>query len=155
MPQLKNIVLLVLLFFAAFSCKKKQPAPQTTEPPKTGIHKMEGKRVWKGKFYIDYDPKPPPYYGHYDTSYEITFINTIYVLGDSTISYSPDFSDNTYKDTLFLNFLDTGIRYYFSSIYLPSERGFMSYYYKLDSFFWNKFWITDSNWQYAIYVHSP
>lgn len=156
MLQLKYIVFLSLLFFAVYSCKKKQHAPPI-DPPKTGIYKMEGQHVWKGILYIDYNPLPAPNYGFFDTSYEITFSDTIYVLSDSIISYAPDFTGDNQEDTLYLKFITTGQNnyYYFGTAPAYSQSEVISYYYDLDSFFREKIWINDSNWRCLISVHSP
>ena len=42
MSQFKNIVLLLLLLFAAISCKKKQPHPTDHTPKMAGVHRWHG-----------------------------------------------------------------------------------------------------------------
>ncbi len=122
MLQLKNIVLLMLLFFAAISCKKKQPHPTDHTP------KMAGVRHWHGtKVFSEY--KEDGILGHHrvdsvieyiDDSFSITVINNkeiftsisgnslYYDYGDDSVlsyGYRVDLGHGSYSDK--------GIIYYF------------------------------------------
>lgn len=88
MLQFKNIVLLLLLFCAAYSCKKKQPHPTDHTP------KMAGVRHWHGTERI-VSTFTDSITGYIDDSFSITVLNnkeivTSFNSNTLTYSYSDD-----------------------------------------------------------------
>jgi len=73
----KRILAVAILLLIVLSCHKKN------ENPLSHISSMAGMHVWEGIRTDFYSP-----YSSADTSYSITFINTIYVLNDTAVTYS-------------------------------------------------------------------